>query len=436
MRPSRFNVWTQLGDDIHLLYNTRTNALLRLSQSRRTEAERLFEQGAPIEGAFAEQFIKLGYLVDDELEELAVLKAAERRQRFRSHSLGLTICTTLACNLRCIYCYQKSHSALMSADVQSKIVDYVESRASGLSHLSVVFFGGEPLVGLSVIKSLAAEFQRLSAAKEFGYSAAIITNGFLLSKQVADDLVACGVRSAQVTLDGPQRIHDARRPQHGGKGSYRQILSNLCAAKDHIGSISVRVNIDKDNVAAVPELLDDLDGAGLRGGVKVYFGQVDNVTDACRDYGCKCLSKDQFASELTKLQLMALQRGFVVDNFPGGGMGCGATSLSAYVVAPDGRLFKCYNQTGVDGKEVGHIGGDLNEGRLSRWLAYDPFEYEKCRMCDKLPLCLGSCPAQAVDTGEPECPSIAFGLQDTLKMELLNRRFRELQSLSNERGTT
>ncbi|MFZ5736222.1 MAG: radical SAM protein [Pseudomonadota bacterium] len=436
MKPSQFNVWTQLGDGVHLLYNTRSNALLRLSAELKRKAESyLARPGATDSDDLARQLVTLGFMIDDATDELALLKTAERTQRFDGRRLGLTICTTLACNLRCVYCYQKKDSALMSQDVQSKIVDYVDSRTPGLAALSVVYFGGEPLVGLPVIESLAQKFQGLAAARGFNYSAAAITNGYLLTEDTAKQLSACGVRSVQVTLDGPQRIHDQRRPQRNGKGSYDRILENLQRVVGRMEAVSLRVNIDKGNADAVPELLTDLDAAGLRGKVNVYFGLVDNATESCRDYGCNCFSKEQFASELPKLQLTALRHGFVVDNYPGGGMGCGATSASAYVVAPDGRLFKCYNHTGVDGSEVGHISGELDQIRLSRWLAYDPFDYPKCKACDKLPLCLGSCPASAVETGEPECPSIAFGLHDTLKMELLNRRFREMQRLSNEART-
>lgn len=313
----------------------------------------------------------------------------------------------------------------MPRSIQYKLVEFVNSQTPGLAHLQVVYFGGEPLVGRSVIRTLAGDFQRLSGEKGFTYSAGIITNGYLLSKEAAKELSECGVRSAQVTLDGPGDVHDMRRPQEHGKGSFDRILDNLKSANEYIGSISVRVNIDKNNVATVPALLDELEQAGLRGKVNVYFGAVDNVTEACKDYGCNCFSKHEFARELTQLQMVCLQRGFVIDNFPDGGMGCGAISQNAFVVAPDGRLFKCYNQTGVEGEDVGHIDGYLDEARLSKWLAYDLFDYPKCRECNKLPLCLGTCPLQAVDTGEPECPAISYGLGDTLKMALLNTRYRE-----------
>ncbi|MCW2308382.1 radical SAM/SPASM domain-containing protein [Rhodobium gokarnense] len=436
MKASRYNVWSQLGSENQLLYNVRTNALLRLSPAMRQRAESFLAcPAAEPDADFEKDLVRFGFATKDDGSELASLKAAERVRRFDTRVLGLTICTTLACNLRCVYCYQKKSSDLMSADIQSKVVDFVESQAAGLSGLQVVYFGGEPLVGRKVITSLAAEFKRLAKQKEFAYSAAVITNGYLLTARVAEELADCGVTSAQVTLDGPRRIHDTRRPREHGRGSFDRILENLAAAVDHIGAISVRVNVDKTNIDAIPELLDELERAGLRDKLRVYYAVVDSVTEACKDYGCNCFDKEEFARELTGLQMLSLERGFVIDNFPAGGMGCGAISLNAYVVAPDGTLYKCYNQTGVAGQEVGHIDGALDESRLSRWLAYDLFEYPDCRECTNLPLCLGSCPLQAVETGQPECPSISYGLEDTLKMELLNRRFRQARQ-ANETGET
>jgi uncharacterized protein len=44
---------------------------------------------------------------------------------------------------------------------------------------------------------------------------------------------------------------------------------------------------------------------------------------------------------------------------------------------------------------------DLN-GRLGRWLRYDPFADPECRTCIALPVCMGGCAHHAMDAAQYE----------------------------------
>ncbi len=49
------------------------------------------------------------------------------------------------------------------------------------------------------------------------FSSSVTTNGYLLTRDIVDMLVANGISHANVTLDGLQEVHDSRRKLLGGQ---------------------------------------------------------------------------------------------------------------------------------------------------------------------------------------------------------------------------
>src|SRR5207244_1479981 len=52
---------------------------------------------------------------------------------------------------------------------------------------------------------------------------------------------------------------------------------------------------------------------------------------------------------------------------------------------------------------VGHVSDYRNpNGRLQKWLKYDPFDNAECRSCIALPVCMGGCAHHAMDPHQYE----------------------------------
>src|SRR5690606_20137919 len=142
-----------------------------------------------------------------------------RRSKFQpTNTLGLTICPTLNCNFRCTYCYQHHLKGVMRADVRNRIAAYVAA-SDGLQDLHVTWFGGEPLLAMTVVEGLSERF----LAGPHRYSASIVTNGSRLTPAHSRRLVELNVTRAQITLDGPRDLHDQRRPLAGGAPTFDAI---------------------------------------------------------------------------------------------------------------------------------------------------------------------------------------------------------------------
>jgi len=296
------------------------------------------------------------FIVED--DEVRTLRAKHNVDKYRSPSLQLTIAPTLGCNFRCIYCYQEENlrSPAMNAEVQQAILDYVSEVIKRFERLDITWFGGEPLLETDIIYHLSEELIKICDEHECHYNAGIITNGWLLSRQIAERLREYKVSMVQVTLDGPPEIHNARRVSKGGCGTFDRILQNVAAVTD-LFHLPVRINVDKTNAHCILELYELLHDRQLLDKIHPYCGKVIAETPACADFTPCVLDTAEFAKmEAEIYQNLKSRRIFAPPPYPRFLSNyCGVTRLSSYVVDPLGRLYKCWNVIGVDEAAVGNI---------------------------------------------------------------------------------
>jgi uncharacterized protein len=68
------------------------------------------------------------------------------------------------------------------------------------------------------------------------------------------------------------------------------------------------------------------------------------------------------------------------------------------VVGSKGEVYKCWESVGNPQEVIGHIRDYENpNGRLEKWLKYDPLANSECRSCIALPVCMGGCARHAMD---------------------------------------
>lgn len=236
---------------------------------------------------------------------------------------------------------------------------------------------------------------------EVQYGAGIITNGYLLDLETCAQLRDRRVSSAQVGLDGPPDIHDRMRPLADGKPSFWQIIKNLHHAIEYM-QITIRVNLDAHNFGRAEELLKILADEGFSQKLSVYAAQLVAVADGAAPsatYGQHCFSNRSFARAELEFDAMAKAYGFTSDALPRPtGAPCTAVRKNELVVGSKGELYKCWESVGNPSETIGNI-RDYNNinGRLHKWLGYDPFANSECRDCIALPVCMGGCARHAID---------------------------------------
>ena len=62
----------------------------------------------------------------------------------------------------------------------------------------------------------------------------------------------------QITLDGRPDEHDRRRIDATGSGSYERIARNIDLALEHGAQVSVRLNVDRNNLESLVDVADEL----------------------------------------------------------------------------------------------------------------------------------------------------------------------------------
>ena len=129
---------------------------------------------------------------------------------------------THRCNLRCTHCYQEDYAAQMGRDELFAALDQY-ARFLKLHQLKgqINLTGGEPLVHPDFY-DLAYEIRKR------GMNLAVLTNGTLITPDLARRIALLRPLFVQVSLDGTGRTHDRIR----GKGSYQSALRGIDMLKD------------------------------------------------------------------------------------------------------------------------------------------------------------------------------------------------------------
>lgn len=422
MRPSKYNHLFPLDQTYTLVFNALRGSFLKLDPNART----LYEQIAkglppPLDYIGAEDDLqkmrKTGVLIDDDFDEIQYLKVKNRVSTFGSSTLSITLAPTLNCNFRCSYCYENKSDTRMTPETRKKIIGFVSERLISSRHLDVIWYGGEPLLEKQTVLEMSERLRALCKKHKCKYTSFMITNGYLLDKPLALELREQEVSRLQIALDGPREVHDARRVLANGEGTFERIVKNIIDVAD-IVPVTVRVNTDKMNAGKVTELLDLLAEHGLQNRVNVHFSPVLNINKACQDVAGHCYTSEEFSALETTLCGQAVAKGFKTIKYPRPVIGgCGSLHLNSFLIDPSGDLYKCWNTIGLKEERIGDMD---NPDRFffcnMKWLAWDPFSYEKCSRCDLLPVCMGGCPYQTLHRNlkEPECKEWRNNLREML----------------------
>lgn len=410
-KPSRYNHFQPWQNGYRIAFNARTGAVALMTEDNYRVYLQLIDKlesdgsGTTLTAAESDLLKQLEYgsfTRPDSMDEFQRLKFIHGSARYDPRVLGLVIAPTMACNMACPYCFESNKTGKMKPDVVEAIISLVDRQSKSLDKVDVDWYGGEPLLAMDVIEDLSESLIDLAKERQFAYFSSIITNGYLLTKEAVDRLRSLNVLACQVTFDGPEAVHNQRRPLKNGKESFRTILENLKYATTKM-MVSARINVDKSlDRAQIGELLAELKMAGLQERVAVYFGQLEASTMTCAAIAESCYDTVGFSEVEIEFYRLLLDEGFRVQKLPSpSALYCLAQHINGFLVDPDGNLYRCWNHVGDPERSMGNIKNpiDHQHPNFTRLFYFDPFDDERCRDCDILPLCMGGCPAQRADRG-------------------------------------
>ncbi len=193
--------------------------------------------------------------VDAALGELALLaspgpplepgRASGTSGACRPGIVSLALNITSGCNLSCDYCYLNSDEpgapASMDEETALRAIELLLDESSGEEEISLVFFGGEPLLESGLILATAARARERAGEVGRRLTLHLTTNGTLLTRDVAAALRDLDV-NVLISIDGSAGQHDRHRKFRGGAGSYEKVASNLSCLPGDM-NVSARVTV-------------------------------------------------------------------------------------------------------------------------------------------------------------------------------------------------
>jgi uncharacterized protein len=422
-RPSRYNVAAKLSNGDWALYNSLTGTRIRIAAGALTAAQAssiercASAEAEPLTASLHQELISLGFFLPVGVDELAIATGRHYEVARNSLTRRVTVILTRACNLGCVYCYQDKEKKSARDDLQ-RVQRFLRRQIKSNGLLQITWFGGEPLLRLSVIRQLSVFVQEECAKKGCRYGATMSTNGVRLTETVIKDLKALGLRSVQISLDGPRAIQEKRRPSLKGLPTYDTILANVGLALDRDIEVVIKVIVDKENANHIPELFEDLARQGLLQRLNIAIQETE-AKFAASDYGARFASVEEFAKVKLALLRSLSSLGYPMKEPAQRPEFCAATSTFSYVVDLAGTLFRCgtedVNRTGyVDEEGEDHL---TNQSYEEMFTKHKFGCLPSCASCKALPLCGGGCTLAANGLAERDvCSFYRYELKGYLRL--------------------
>jgi uncharacterized protein len=311
------------------------------------------------------------FSLSDRTEEKAMEPSKIIELNLSDKLLELILLPTEKCNFRCVYCYESFKVGRMKRSVIEGVKALLRHRAPNLTELKIEWFGGEPLVAKDIVLEIsetAAELARQHP--HLVYISAVTTNGYLLTPDLARSLVSSGVKSYQISIDGPREFHDKTRLRADGAGTFDRLWSNLLALRetDLDFKINLRLHLTPENLEAMPAFVQTLVETFDDPRFALFFKEINHLGGP-NDGNIEVL-RGRSQSVMAELQNIVRARSrFITSNGAEGVNSekadpteiCYAARANSFLIRPNGNVGKC---TVWIEDERNHVGNILEDGRL------------------------------------------------------------------------
>lgn len=396
MKISRFAKFFKADEDHFLAYSTRTNMMFVLSNQLYFYCTRN-EDGeidlSYFDNAIINNLVR-SKIIASEMDDDTYIKDLQfqtQQYNFSQESISLIVAPTTKCNFRCFYCFEPNKDQrTMSNETIENLINFI-NRHEVAKNISIICYGGEPLLALDEIERILMRME-LTGKKLVNHE--IITNGYYFDDKAIDLFSKYPLDKIQITLDGNKERHDSIRSNYRTRDtSFDRIVANMerileCLPKT---LLSIRVNIEKSTQNQYNEINKFLlNKFSKNTNFDIYPGILRLDNDNSDDLSDKAMS---IADTALFTQKWCNCNN---ENYPQiAKKSCTASRVNAYVIGPDGEIYKCWNDVTDRSKVVASIN---NNAITNKQLMYDYllstlwFESEKCKNCAVLPICYGGCP--------------------------------------------
>jgi MoaA/NifB/PqqE/SkfB family radical SAM enzyme len=256
---------------------------------------------------------------------------------------------TEQCNLRCKHCYQQGCLPdEMSLPEITSVIDEISDMLNEWKETHHIDFtssfnvtGGEPFLRKDF-------FTILQELKNKGFDTFVLSNGTLIDRAKADALADLAVKGVQVSMEGPEKVHDSIR----GAGSFSSSIKGIRNLLEAGIPVTLNTTLSEMNAPCFKDIIDLASSLGVQ---RVGFSRLvptgrggDMLGTMLSQEVLKDLYNTIFSLDAKGLQIVTgdpvasqLNNPGMHDSetpVPSGGCAAGVSGLT---ILPDGTVTPC-----------------------------------------------------------------------------------------------
>ncbi len=314
---------------------------------------------------------------------------------------------TLACNLRCTYCFKEKWNEHMSAKTARDAIVWLIYASEGAPQLSVALIGGEPLANFETMKEVVPFAHRRCAQHGKKISFSMTTNGTIFSEEIEAFCRRWNV-GFHTSIDGHPAVQDAHRVHADGRGSSALLEESIPRILRYRPNTTARSTIMPDTVNELLRSYRYFRGLGY---VKIAFVPADPcywTEESVRRF-------ESAFGEVADAYIDDMRRGYFIDlkyvtewhhakrdNVEIKTRSCGA-GRGMVLIDIKGSIFPCHrwNKQDEGSWRLGNIySSDFNDDVRERFFRSrkEAREQMGCQDCEASPVCGFGCPAENLET--------------------------------------
>ena len=337
---------------------------------------------------------KAGAIISKEVNEDLILSIVRQNQLINpDNELKIAINTTYGCNARCDYCFEcNADHNKMDYETADQVADYICKAINEDTLLTYRWFGGEPLLASDIIDRIIERVNRYFNNK-LNYRSVILSNGTVYNESIFQKILGdWHVYEFHVTLDGTKDVHNIKKNFiDKNLDGYTRVMTLIKKLLEKNIIVACRVNIDKQNIDTIDEIVSSFDSFGNKELLNVYVAPTRRHTKISEDYS---FDYSEYSEVFDIVYETLYKHGILAKTdslVPRRKVTCCSTrATNELVVDTKGDFFKCMQTSTSDQKTVGNCKeGLIMNDELAQWLI--PITPKECTDCIYMPICQGGC---------------------------------------------
>ncbi|MDQ7799620.1 MAG: radical SAM protein [Candidatus Edwardsbacteria bacterium] len=301
----------------------------------------------------------------------------------------MDLALTYKCDNACGHCYlpKDRQPAELNTDQWKQVIKKIWE--IGIPH--VCFTGGEATLRPDLTGLIAY-------AEETGLVTGLLTNGRnLKNNDLVNRMVESGLDHFQITLESHDaKVHDQ---MVGAKGAWKETvqgIKNAVATPVYTITNTTLTRLNADNIEATMEFIKSLGVAAMACNGLIYTGQGATCGIGFKEEELKPLM-ERIRQKARELELRLIwytpTQYCQLDpvNLELGVKTCTAAKYNM-CLEPDGSVIPCQSYFAALGNILADPWTQIWNAKPAVDLRKKAYLQEKCKDCDKLPLCGGGCP--------------------------------------------